>query len=303
MKKIKNLLLLFVLLFVLTGCVKFNANMDIKKDKSMDFSIIYAFDTSAFGNQEILTDANKKELESKGFIVSDYTDGNMKGFKIVKKIKNIDDVSTTSDYEYDLSGMMENTAENKYFFKVKKGFLKNTYTAKFKFDSSDSGLNSLNDNTLDDTDYTFDDNNEETFDNEPNIDFNNENMDFSNMMANLDLSFNVNLPYGAKNSNSTTTSNKNKTLSWNLYSNNTKLIEFEFDMYNMTIIYIGAGILALLIIVIILVIVNKKKNSKINEITPVTNEVVENLSQDVQIQQNPIETQSINQSTENQNNI
>ena len=38
MKKIKYLLLLCTISFLFTGCVKFNATMDIKKDKSMDFS-------------------------------------------------------------------------------------------------------------------------------------------------------------------------------------------------------------------------------------------------------------------------
>ena len=35
MKKIKNILLLCTLNFLLTGCVKYNANMDIKKDEFM----------------------------------------------------------------------------------------------------------------------------------------------------------------------------------------------------------------------------------------------------------------------------
>ena len=51
-KKVCNFMLLFSLLFIMTGCVKFNANMDIKKDKSMKFEIIYALDASYFGEQE-----------------------------------------------------------------------------------------------------------------------------------------------------------------------------------------------------------------------------------------------------------
>ena len=51
MKKVRNVLLLLVATLTLTGCVKFNANMEIKKDKSMDFSIIYAIDTSAMGGK------------------------------------------------------------------------------------------------------------------------------------------------------------------------------------------------------------------------------------------------------------
>ena len=122
MKKIKYVIVLAALSFLLTGCVKFNANMEIKKDKSMRFSIIYAFNKSLFNNQEILTDENKKELENKGFIISDYADDTMKGFTISKDIKNIDAISSTDDINYSLSGLLDESVENKYFFKVKKVF-------------------------------------------------------------------------------------------------------------------------------------------------------------------------------------
>ena len=39
MKKIKYLLMLCIFTIISTGCVKYNANMEIKKDKSMDFTI------------------------------------------------------------------------------------------------------------------------------------------------------------------------------------------------------------------------------------------------------------------------
>ena len=134
-KNIKFTILLILLVISLTGCVKFNSTMEIKKDKSMDYKIIYAFDKSLFGDQEILTNDDKKELENKGFTVSNYVDGNMKGFKVSKNIKNIDDVSSTNDATYDLSGLLDSNKSESKVFKVKKGFLKNTYTASFKFDS------------------------------------------------------------------------------------------------------------------------------------------------------------------------
>ena len=126
----RNVLKSFILglmIVSLTGCVKFNANMDIKKDKSMDFSIIYAVDTTYFGDDmELLDDANKKQLEESGFNVSDYSEDKMKGFKLVRNIKNIDTVSSTSEEEYSLSGVLEEDSDDK-MFKVKKGFLKNTW--------------------------------------------------------------------------------------------------------------------------------------------------------------------------------
>ena len=71
MKKFK-LVVACLIAILLTGCVKFNANMDIKKDKSMDFSIIYAVNSSLLGNEELLSADNKKSLEDQGFTISDY---------------------------------------------------------------------------------------------------------------------------------------------------------------------------------------------------------------------------------------
>ena len=252
MKKIKYLLLVSILT-LLTGCVKFNATMDIKKDKSMDFSIIYAFDTSLFGSQDLLEDSDKKELESQGFIVEDYNQNNMKGFTIKKSISNIDDVSSTSDTNYDISGLLNNSTDNNYFFKVKKGILKNTYIAKFKFDANESDLN---------TDESNDTSSGVTDDSDS---INMDDLDLSSMTSNLDLSFNVKLPYSSISSNATTKNNDGKELTWNLSSNQEEMIEFEFELYNMTNIYIGAGILLVLIVIIIISILNKKKNKPIKE--------------------------------------
>ena len=254
-KNIKLTALLTLLVISLTGCVKFNSTMEIKKDKSMDYKIIYAFDKSLFGDQEILTSYDKKELENKGFTVSNYVDGNMKGFKVSKNIKNIDDVSSTNDATYDLSGLLDSNKSESKVFKVKKGFLKNTYTASFKFDSSDSDLNNStsNDTTID-NDFTTDDNNTTT-----DSDF-----DFSNINTNMDLSFNVKLPYKAISSNATTKKNDDKELSWNLSSTGEDKIEFSFALYNMTNIYICGGVIVLLIIIVIVSILNKGKKNKVS---------------------------------------
>lgn len=293
-KNIKFTILLILLVISLTGCVKFNSTMEIKKDKSMDYKIIYAFDKSLFGDQEILTSDDKKELENKGFTVSNYVDGNMKGFKVSKNIKNIDDVSSTNDATYDLSGLLDSNKSESKVFKVKKGFLKNTYTASFKFDSSDSDLNNStsNDTTID-NDFTTDDNNTTT-----DSDFN-----FSNINTNMDLSFNVKLPYKAISSNATTKKNDDKELSWNLSSTGEDKIEFSFALYNMTNIYICGGVIVLLIIIVIVSILNKGKKNKVSN-KDATNDkqtTTFNSSVETPIMNNNVTSQSIdNQSIQEQ---
>ena len=295
-KNIKLTTLLILLVISLTGCVKFNSTMEIKKDKSMDYTVIYAFDKSLFGDQEILTNDDKKELENKGFTVSNYVDGNMQGFKVSKNIKNIDEVSSVNDATYDLSGLLDSNKSESKVFKFKKGFLKNTYTASFKFDSSDSDLNnSTSDDTTIDNDFTID--NDTTTDSD---------FDFSNMNTNMDLSFNVKLPYKAISSNATTKKNDDKELSWNLSSTGEDKIEFSFALYNMTNIYICGGVIVLLIIIVIVTILNKGKKNKVSN-KDVTNDkqtTTFNSSVETPIINNNVTSQNIdNQSNENINKV
>lgn len=139
--KIKTILISTLILMGLSGCVKFNTTMDIKKDKSMDYSIIYAANTSLIDTQEIFSQEDKKELESKGFKIEDYKDDKYSGIKLTNNFKNIDDISTEKDTEFSLSKVADKNTKLENMFKVKKGILKNTYTANFKFDQNDSGLN------------------------------------------------------------------------------------------------------------------------------------------------------------------
>lgn len=266
MKKSLYILTIFIVAICLSGCVKYNANMEIRKDKSMDFSIVYAMDTQYFGDQEVLTEENRKELEEEGFKVTDYQEDTMKGFTLTKSIKNIDELSTTENTDYSLS----NIEEDKEMFKVEKGFFKNKYIANFKFDTEDSAITEeeTSDGTITDgySDGTIEENPDSysDFPMDSTEGYNDSSMDdFSNMAtSNLDLSLNVTLPYQAISNNATKTENDNKTLSWDLTSSEIETINFEFELYNMTNIYLTIGGIALLIIIIIVVTVTKHKKRK-----------------------------------------
>ena len=257
MKKIKYLLLLCVFAICLTGCVKFNANMNIKKDKSMDFSIIYAFDKTVFGEDNKLKKDDFKEVEKQGFTVKEYSEGNYEGFTLTKKIANIDEVSTENDTTYDLSGMMNEKEDNKYIFKVVKTDKKNTYTAKLKFNSNDGGLNS------DDAEQEAPDEVEATDSSTLDV-TSDSNIDYSSLMGSMDLSFSVTLPNSAISSNATTKENDNKKLSWKLGTSGEQYIEFAFELDNNVsnnmILYIGIGVVAVVVIVVLALVLPKKKN-------------------------------------------
>ena len=269
MKKIRNVVFLGLVMVLLTGCVKFNVNLDIKKDKSMNFDMIYAIDSKMFGENGELKEDDFAELKKERFTLTKYEDGDMKGFKISKKFANIDEISTESDTEYNLSGMGKDASENKYMFKVEKGTDKNKYYAKFKFNANDSNLNtnSTDENELGDT--------SDTLTSESNS---LDSMDFSSLGKNLDLSFKVNLPYAALSSNATTKENDNKTLTWKLATTGAESIEFAFELPNNAtsgnmMLYIGIGVLGIVAVVAIVIVLSmKKKTTKDNNSLPVNND-------------------------------
>lgn len=211
----------------------------------MNFSIIYAFDQTVFGEEAKMEEIDKKAAEKQGFTVEEYQEDKMKGYKFTKKIKNIDSVSSEKDINYNLSGILDEKSDNKYIFKVKKGLLKNIYTAKFEFNASDSSINNSTDMS----------NNNSSL---PTDNTSLDNIDMSNLAGNLDLSFNVNVPYAVKKNNATSVNNNNKDLKWNLSAQNTEAIEFEFELYNMTFIYIGIAFISLAVIAIVFILINNK---------------------------------------------
>lgn len=211
----------------------------------MNFSIIYAFDQTVFGEEAKMEKIDKKAAEKQRFTVEEYQEDKMKGYKFTKKIKNIDAVSSEKDINYNLSGILDEKSDNKYIFKVKKGLLKNIYTAKFEFNASDSSINNTTDMSNNNSPLPTDN---------TSLD----NIDMSNLAGNLDLSFNVNVPCAAKKNNATSVNNNNKDLKWNLSAQNTEIIEFEFELYNMTFIYIGIAFISLAVIAIVFIIINNK---------------------------------------------
>lgn len=260
-RKIIYTVAMVYLLFSMTGCVKYNATMDIKKDKSMDFSIIYAVDTSLTGDEPMFGEEQIAEYEKQGFEVEDYKEGNMEGVTLRITYDNIDKVSTEEDTEYSLSALGDEEAG--YLFKVEKGLLKNKYIASFDFDTSDSALDD-SEEEVEVEDYDYFDEESYEYDEEEFVNpF--ENFSAESMTQNLDLSLSVKLPYSALSENADEVSNDSKELKWVLLTEGDNEIEFSFELYNMTNIYmgVGAGIALLTVIVVAaLMLIKNKKTTK-----------------------------------------
>ena len=233
-KGIKLLALSFVML-LFTGCVKYNVDMTINSDKSMDFKLTTAMADSVksyFGEQTSDGEKDKEEAKNNGFDVEDYKEDGYTGYTVKKHYNNIDDLSTTEDVTANIS---TNDKDVK-LFKINKGFLSTTYKATFKSDSADS-ITSQTQSYKDNESY-------------------------KEYMKGFEVKFVVNLPSKAKSNNATNVSNDGKTLEWDLTQ--TPNVEFEFEMTNTTnlIIVIVAAIVVIGGAICVVAFVLKKKKDE-----------------------------------------
>lgn len=286
-KTIKIFLIAIILLFS-SGCVKFNANMEIKKDKSMDFNIIYAIDKNFLDGEKIIDDDEKKELEDAGCIVKDYSEDNMEGVSILYKVANIDSISTNKEnVKFDLSAITDKNKDTK-LFKIKKGIFKNTYEVKLEVNSSDA-LNSEEEFTNTDTDINDTDTDEDDYD----YDYIDESDDIDSSMTNdelsesleqymksMDLKFSVKLPYKAISNNATSTKDSDKELTWNLAElKDGQYVEFTFSLYNVSNIAITLVIILVIVGGVILFTRKNKTGKKENVVSD--NVLSNNINQNI----------------------
>lgn len=273
MKKVLKSLVGIILLFNLTGCIKYNTEISINEDKSMDFTMIMAVDKSLMTGDDASISENLddlKKIEDQGFKVTDYSDDKMEGYRLYRRTKNIDNISTKEDCVYNIGSLMDGI-EDSYMFKVKKGLLKNTYYAKLSMDEESYGEEETKpeENNFND-DMNLDDFGEQ-------VPGNNFDSDLSGMedylQSSMDISFVVKLPNAAISSNANNTKDDGKELEWTLSFNeaDNKYIEFEFEVYNQKVLYIlyifGAGFVLSLILFIFSEIKNWRNGKKLKPLT------------------------------------
>lgn len=296
-RSVKILKVLFVAIMALTlsGCVKFNQTMEIKKDGTMNYNLIYAVDKSLLqGQDNLFEEEDIKKLKDKGFNVTDYDDDQMKGVTISRENILIDSISSEDkNAVYELTSVVsDDEKDNSKLFYVKKGFFKNTYEANFQFDTSSvsdsSNISMRNEDDTDDTDdllleddLTSDDmTSDDIFDTNDDSDSTDDDSDMAALMEqytkNMDLKFIVKLPYSAISSNATTKNSDNKELTWDL----TKItkddtIKFEFALYNVTnIVILVVGVVLVIGALVFFIMKNKKgKGGNVPVVAADTNNV------------------------------
>lgn len=243
----KKIVCLVVCMLLLSGCaIKGDFAMGINSDKSIDFSVILAYDDELLealmsmeseSENETYTDEEKWEflessLESEenpvasGFDVSRYDQDGFKGFTFTKSIANIDDL-TAETASFNITQDYAAISESKLF--VKDG---DNYVSKITYSP-----------LTEDTDYSIE---QEVF-------------------------FKLTLPNEPISHNATSVSEDGLTLTWDLGAvSNTGNIDFTFKFATLPIVLIVIGIIALIGlgagIAIILGMRKKKENKSENVI-------------------------------------
>lgn len=316
MKSLKKVIAVLLILTTMTGCVKYKNTMTINNDKSMIFEGSYLISDKLLETSDSTTffpEENKKALEERGVTISDKKENGYTGISLSKKYDNIDKISNESGKEVIISDYLNKDFDDSVLFKVEKGFLKNKYTAIFKYDSNVNPENSgdmstsqsltENDNklavTTDDETTIVPSEGNDTLTNpttpnditpttpdtgsttdpetpgEENSNDTDFDFDFENLTSEMEFSYVVNLPEKALTNNATNVSNDGKTLTWSLMQSQISNIEFSFELKNMTNYYIlYGGIAAAVIIVIIIIILLIKKGKKGKEVVPAQNEPI-----------------------------
>ena len=310
MKKFRKIMTVLLILTTLTGCVKYNDTMTINSDKSMLFEVSFLLSDkllSSATKEELNDEKTLNALKERGVSVEEKSENGYTGVYASKKYDNIDDVSNETGKEVVISDYLEEDFDDSILFKVEKGFLKNKYTAIFKFDNSkynEDSLNFENENESDEEEFsdeeiienddvalnleneTSDENEgiiinyeDETSDENEDVD-NDSDDDMSDFLdpslftlyGEMEYNFNLKLPDKALTNNATEVSEDGKTLTWALMddkaSNETSNIEFSFELKNMTNYYLIYGGIAIIAIILIIVIVSIIKKRK----KPVSNQ-------------------------------
>ena len=271
MKKLLRVVICFALVFALTGCYRVKTNMKVNNDKSVDFEMIYAVNSTAmkdFANQmggegadvtesESTDDAVNPEdykwLTDKGYSVAKYEskekDDSGKevvynGVKLSKKFASIDDMAKADESEvnfYKLFGNGEDEEKAKAEFDDSKILNKNgnVYKANLLFDlsSEDNG-----------------------------------GMDISSIASSFDLGYSITLPAKAKSHNATSVSEDGKTLTWKFEYGKKNKVEYEFEFANSsssTILYVFIGVIAVIVICVVIALVTQKKPTAGANVQPV----------------------------------
>lgn len=268
-KVIKKFIMLCMIVFLTTGCLKYNVNMEVKSNKKVNLELIYAFGMDASDYEEAQKEKEEtecgedeycseddgmsmeidkddyKELLKYGYKVEDYKEKNedkvYSGVKITKSFDSIDDLSDDKNkVKFDFTKFLD---QDEGYKDVPVMFYKDgdKYVADFMFNFASE---------------------EEGTDTESLI----SEEEMQELIDSMDMKYTITLPQEPKSHNATEVSKDGKTLTWKLQYGKKNEVNFEFELGTNPMWYfiiIGGIVVAVLLIGgVVVSMTNSKKYAK-----------------------------------------
>ncbi len=280
-----KILMVFVLMVFLTGCVRMNTNMNITQE-DVQVTTIIALEDSLYEQSTAESTSDLDAWEQNGYKVEEYKQDGYIGYKLTKSLGSLDELSGASKNDIvDITKLFSGEVfDEKNIFTNDNG----TYYAHFSINTDDltqgdsNSFDTTEENTTDtedewditteegvevEGDYeVVPDEETDSFGNDTTTqddsidDFSDE--DISQFMSMFDLKFSVTLPSEAVSNNATEVSEDKKVLTWDLTE--TEDIEFSFKATNsiMNYVLIGGGVALGIAIIVIIVVVSRNNKKK-----------------------------------------
>ncbi len=301
MKNLKKGLALLLMVALLSGCaMKTNIEMTINEDKSINVSLIQAFDNQLIDGlidmeqnqgEEEEEEEDTSELENQEEDTSELENPEEDTFVVEdsNEVDEVDDTEEDIDFDFDFPEPTEHTDEERWAYlesaledktdpDVKKERYSEGVLKGFKYTSTHANIDDVTSETKEEYDLgsitSSDDGKLFYRDGKKYVaswKYTNDMKDSiasqssSDASVTLDMKFVVTLPKKAKSHNATSVSNNGKTLTWDLAKLEGKNIEFAFsfeDEFPMTYVIIGGIVAGVCVLVGAVVAIMKKKNGK-----------------------------------------
>jgi hypothetical protein len=277
-RKVLSIALMLVLMFGLTGCMKISNEVEIKDNKKMTVTLLYAMQVDEEEIKKKEEEEAKIEkmlpeeyeeylekLEKRNIQINEYSEEGWRGYEFVKTVDNIDEISSElDDITNDLSALFSDNPKLLYYFKLKRGFFTNTYEASF-LPSGSEGFSDMETPIGGDSAFGTD---SMTTPDETQIgteDLGSMVEGLEELSKDVEYKWVVKLPRPAISNNADEVSTDGKTLTWDLIKNNKERnIEFKFELLNLSHI-ISVSVVAgaiLLMFISSFINLNKKRTKK-----------------------------------------
>lgn len=227
------------LVVTLSGCVKFEMDVNVNPNKSADVNVTFLINSMLAGMAGNGDGLNLEEIKAKaeqaGYSATNQIDGKMTGYKFSKHFNNINELSEETSTDPNLQDLFKDGTSSTKIFTIKKGFFKDVYNINLDMD-----LESIKPPADDGNEFTS--------------------SIYKTMISQMDFKFKTSVPVKTITNNASTISEDGKSLEWILLPSQKNKIQMQLQVWNINnIVLLIIGFVLLLVIVLFLLFRRRKK--------------------------------------------